>query len=314
MGGAMTDAFVAALAGVSAAVLVRESRRRIRAGRSEKLLNRLALANDKAPAEKVVLLHGLAARVSATRWGERVKAHAERSHPSVSFSDYIAFALVSSLAAGLGVAILTGRPSAALICAAVAPLAVDWIATRMHGSRSARVEKQLPTALNLQAGALRAGQSLVKSLRIVAEEVKPPLGEDLDRMVREIDLGRPVEDALEGLSARIGSRDLDLWITSMLVHRQTGGNLAGLIDALAGQVTERIHLRREIKAMTAQGRMSGLVVALAPLTFFSLLSVGSREQMEFLYSTPVGWALLATGLTMNGLGFLWIRATLRIRS
>lgn len=282
---------------------------------SSRLVQRLYSGSDTArPAARGPLLEGLAERIASTALGSRLRAHAVASHPSVRFSDYVALALASMLATALAMWILTTRMAAVIPAALVAPIAVDRIAARIHGTRSARIEKQLPDALGLQAGALRAGQSLLKSLRIVADETKPPLKDDLQQMLQEVDLGRPLDGALEELSARIASPDLDLWVTSMLIHRQTGGNLAGVTDTLAQRMSERLHLRREIKAMTAQGRLSGIVVALAPLTFFGLLSVGSREQMEFLYTTPSGLTLLAVGLTLNGLGFWWIRWALKVKA
>ncbi|HYN99143.1 MAG TPA: type II secretion system F family protein, partial [Actinomycetota bacterium] len=129
-----------------------------------------------------------------------------------------------------------------------------------------------------------------------------------------VGLGRPMEEALERLSARIPSRDVDMWVTAMLVHRQTGGNLAGVMETSAKRVSERLQLRSEIKAMTAQGRLSGLVVAVAPLAFFFLLSIGSKEQMDFLFSSAFGLTILIAGLVMNVVGMLWIRHALRIRT
>ena len=122
----------------------------------------------------------------------------------------------------------------------------------------------------------------------------------------------PVEEALEQFAARTSSRDMDLWVDAMLIHRQTGGSLARVVESLASRVTQRINLRSEIRALTAQGRMSGLVVSAAPLVFFLVLSIGSREQMEVLYTTPLGWVILIAGLTMNALGLLWIKLVLRI--
>lgn len=311
----MTDVFIAAATGVCVLVFAWAHANQRRARHSVQLMRRVMPACEQPPeAGRGPWLEGLARRIASTSPGARLHKHALASHPSVPFSDYVAYALVSALAVGLASWILTYRVLPTLLFSLGAPFGVDRIAARMHGTRSARIEKQLPDALGLQAGALRAGQSLGNSLRIVAGEVRPPLGEDLSHMLREVDLGRPVDRALEDLSARVGSADLDLWVTSMLVHRQTGGNLAALLDALARRVSQRIHLRQEIKAMTAQGRLSGIVVALAPLTFFALLSIGSREQMEFLYTTPLGWTLLAAGLTLNGLGFWWIRWALRVRT
>ena len=132
-------------------------------------------------------------------------------------------------------------------------------------------------------------------------------------MLAEVDFGRPLEESLERFSARVPSRDVDMWVTAMLVHRQTGGNLAGVMEASAQRVSQRLQLRSEIRAMTAQGRLSGLVVAVAPLVFFFLLSIGSREQMEFLFTSALGLTILVAGLTMNVVGMLWIRHALRIR-
>ncbi len=182
-------------------------------------------------------------------------------------------------------------------------------ATGQPGSRS-----QLSEALSLQANVLRAGQSLSRSLRILAEETKAPLSEELERMLSEVEFGRPMEASLERFAARIPSKDVDMWVTSMLVHRQTGGNLAGVMDSSAQRVSQRLQLRSEIKAMTAQGRLSGLVVAVAPLAFFFLLSIGSREQMEFLFTSALGLDILIVGLSMNVVGMLWIRHALRIRA
>lgn len=312
----MTDVLVSVATAVCLLVFAAAQAHFRRSRQSEQLLERLYLdpgVLESAPA-RGPMLEGLAERIASTSPGRKLRGHAVASHPSVLFSDYVAFALASALATALATWVLTARLLVVVPASLAAPVVVDRIAARIHGTRSVRIEAQLPDALGLQAGALRAGQSLLKSLRILGDEVNPPLKDDLQQMIREVDLGHPLDQALEELSGRIGSRDLDLWVTSMLVHRQTGGNLARVVDALAQQVGQRIHLRHEIKAMTAQGRLSGIVVALAPLTFFALLSVGSREQMEFLYTTSLGWTLLGVGLSLNGLGFWWIRWALRVRT
>jgi tight adherence protein B len=228
-------------------------------------------------------------------------------------SDVFAIALAALVGGGLFGMLMFASALGAIGSGLAAPFVVDRFFVRLHGNRASRIEKQLSEALSLQANVLRAGQSLSRSLRILAEETKAPLKEDLERMLGEVDLGRPLEQALERFAARIPSKDIDMWVTAMLVHRQTGGNLAGVMDGSAKRVAERLQLRSEIKAMTAQGRLSGLVVAIAPLLFFFLLSVGSREQMEFLFTSALGLTILIGGLTMNLVGMLWIRHALRIR-
>lgn len=309
------DVFVAILSGAALFGVLAARWSSYHARRSARLLQRLQV-QPAGPARRAPggpLLENWAAKVARTGWGARLHARAESNHPGVPFSDVMAIALASGLGGGLFGLFFFDGMLAATATALAAPWAADRFFRRLHGNRAARIEKQLSEALALQANVLRAGQSLSRSLRILAEETRAPMKEELDRTLAEVDLGRPMEESLERFSARIPSRDVDMWVTAMLVHRQTGGNLAGVMDLSAQRVSQRLQLRSEIKAMTAQGRLSGIVVAVAPLAFFFLLSMGSREQMEFLFSSALGLTILISGLLMNVAGMLWIRRALRVR-
>jgi tight adherence protein B len=258
-------------------------------------------------------LSSIAARVSATRFGRTLDGHAERRYPGFAFSDVIAWGLASMIGGGLlGFLVFGGGPLVIAMTLAGPPLA-DRIVVRLGGRRSAKLEQQLPDAFALQAAALRAGHSTTRSLELLAREVSPPLGDEVGAAVRELELGRSLEVALGRMADRAGSRDMQLWTTAMLVHRRTGGNLSAILDVLSSRVRERAQMRAEVRALTAQGRLSGLVVGLAPLGFFLLLSATSRAQMEFLYSSPVGLSVLAMGLALQAAGFVWIRRILRVK-
>lgn len=309
------EVFVSVLAGLSLVGILAARASISHSRKANRLLQRLNVQPDGAVrrAPGGPLLEGWAMKVAGTPRGAGLTRRAEVRHPGVPFSDVLAIALASVVGGGLFGTLMFESALGALGAAIAAPFAVDHFFVRLHGNRATRIEKQLSEALSLQANVLRAGQSLSRSLRILAEETKGPIKEELDRMLGEVDFGRPLEQALERFAARIPSKDIDMWVTAMLVHRQTGGNLAGVMDASAQRVSQRLQLRSEIKAMTAQGRLSGLVVAVAPLLFFFLLSVGSREQMEFLFTSALGLTILIAGLTMNVVGMLWIRHALRIR-
>ena len=311
----MNDLWISAASGISVAALMVGQRRWRSSQEAGKLVERLGPAAARKPfsGSRGPLLEGAATRAAGTFWGAKLAAYSAKAHPGELFSDVLAWGLAASLGGALAGTFFFERSLPTIILALAAPVAADRVLIRLRGSRAARIEKQLPSALALQASALRAGQSLARSLRIVEEGTKSPLRDELERMLNLIDLGMPVDEALEQFAARTSSRDLDLWVDAMLVHRQTGGNLANVIESLATRVSQRMNLRSEIRGLTAQGRLSGMVVAGAPVAFFLMLSIGSREQMEFLYTTPLGWVLLLTGLTMNALGLLWIRAVLRIR-
>jgi tight adherence protein B len=263
--------------------------------------------------ERRALLAGFAERVRATQIGARLAEYVVRVHPQLEFSDAIAIAGAAVLGGFLAATLLFGGGPLVFVFAALSPVVADRILVRAGGRRAARIETQLPDALALQASALRAGKSTVRSLKILADETPDPLGEEIRLTVRDIDLGGALDQTLERFVSRVVSRDVELWITAMLVHRVTGGNLATILDSLAERLRERAHIRAEIRALTAQGRLSGLVVAVAPLAFFVLLSATSREQMQILYTTPTGIVLLIAGLGLIGAGFAWIRWLLRIR-
>jgi tight adherence protein B len=311
----LTDSLAAGLAALTAWIALALPGRIRRRQEAVNSVDRLGSASLRGvePPEQRVLLEGLALRVARTRPGAWLRSYCASTHPGIPFSDFLAIGMAGAIGGALAGALLTGGGIMTLALALGTPFALERGFLRLHGRRSARMEQQLPEALALQAGTLRAGHSLVRSLRVLGAEAKPPLAEEIARTLAEIDLGRPIEDALRRLSERSASRDIDLWVTAMLVHRHTGGNLANIADSLAERVTQRLQLRGEIRALTAQGRLSGLVVALAPVVFLLLLSVGSREQMQMLYSTPIGWVILTSGLVMNGLGLMWIRWILRIR-
>ncbi len=310
----MTDVWIAAASAFSIVALVIGRRFWRSSQDAARVMERLGWGKAKKTVRsRDPILGGVADRVAGTYLGGRLAAYSAAAHPGELFSDVLTWALAAALAGGLAGWLLFGRGLPAILLCVAAPAVGDRVLIRLRGSRAARIEKQLSDALALQASALRAGQSLVRSLRIVGESVKPPLRDELERMSNHLDLGMPVDEALEQFAARTSSKDVDLWIDAMLVHRQTGGNLANVIESLAARVSQRLNLRSEIRALTAQGRLSGLVVAAAPLAFFVLLSVGSRDQMEVLYTTPMGLVILVTGLSLNALGLLWIRMALKIK-
>lgn len=265
----------------------------------------------KARARSEPILAGLAEAVARNRFGSRLAARAARLHPSRPFSDVLALWSSGAIAGAIAGWLLFGGPLPILLAIA-APLIVDRVMIRAGGRRTARMEQQLPQAFSLQSSALRAGNSLTATLRMMSQELPPPLGEELSITVRETELGTDLGDALVRMVSRTASRDVTLWVTAMTVHRRTGGSLPKILESLASRIRERTQMRAEVRALTAQGRLSGLVVAGAPVGFFLLLSATSRDQMSVLYSSPLGLSVLALGVAFQLLGFVWIRRILKL--
>jgi tight adherence protein B len=268
---------------------------------------RTSRQRDKQP-----LLTAVADAVARNRLGRKLAARAARLHPTRPLSDVLALWSSGVIGGGIAGSLLFGAGPLPILLAVVAPLIVDRVMIRAGGRRTARLEQQLPQAFALQSSALRAGNSLTATLRIMSQELPAPLGEELSLTVREAELGTDIGDALARMASRVASRDVTLWVTAMTVHRRTGGSLPKILESLGNRIRERTQMRAEVRALTAQGRLSGLVVAGAPVGFFLLLSATSRDQMSLLYSSPTGLAVLAVGIAFQLLGFFWIRRVLRI--
>jgi len=146
----------------------------------------------------------------------------------------------------------------------------------------------------------------------VAREMLPPISVEFARTVKETNLGIPMEDALVSMAKRVNSKDFDLVITSVLIQRQVGGNLAEILDNIARTIRERVRIRNEIKTLTAQGRISGVIVGLLPFGLALAIYLLNPEYISLLFVHPVGKMLLAGGFVGQLIGILLIRRIVAI--
>lgn len=178
--------------------------------------------------------------------------------------------------------------------------------------RKQAFHNQLGDALAMMANALRAGFSFMPTVDVVAKEMKPPIAVEFGKVVREIRLGATTEVALNNLSQRVGSDDLDLMITAVLIQRQVGGNLAQIFDSISATINARIKMKREIRTLTAQSRASGWIIGLLPIVLGLLLYVINPEYMEPLFKETLGQILIIAGLVSQFIGMLIIRKIINI--
>jgi tight adherence protein B len=180
------------------------------------------------------------------------------------------------------------------------------VGRRISGRLNA-FNKQLPDTISLLSNALRAGSSFLQSVELVSRESPPPMGPEMGRVVREVNLGLGMEEALANMVRRIKSDDLDLMVTAIGVQQQVGGNLAEVLDTIAFTIRERVRIKGEIRTLTAQGRYSGYIVAFLPVAIAVTLNFINPEFMRPLFTELIGQILLATGLIMMSIGFFAIR-------
>ena len=188
-----------------------------------------------------------------------------------------------------------------------------WL-RRRQSKRLKAFNSNLADTIMLIANSLRAGSSFLQSVEMVVREAHPPISTEFARVIREVNLGLPLDEALANLSRRVKSDDLDLMTTAIAIHHQVGGNLAEILDTIAYTIRERVRIKGEIRTLTAQQRMSGYVVGFLPVALVLLLSVIAPTFMApmlqkppELLGLPAGLFILGIGGIMMLIGFVLIR-------
>jgi tight adherence protein B len=211
------------------------------------------------------------------------------------------------MAAGLGLLLWLFRdPVSGVIGALIGYMLPRlWVSRRISGRLKA-FNKQLPDTIVLLSNSLRAGSSFLQSIELVSREGEPPMAEEMGRVVREVNLGLGMEESLANLVRRIKSEDLDLMVTAIGIQQQVGGNLAEILDTIAFTIRERVRIKAEIGTLTAQGRMSGYLVAFLPIAIAVALNFINPAFMAPLFTQLIGQILIGVGITMMAIGFFAI--------
>jgi tight adherence protein B len=220
-------------------------------------------------------------------------------------------ALTGAVGAGLGL-MLVGP--AGLLIGGGAGAAAPVLLVRRRRLQDEALEAQLADLAASVAVAIRSGLSIPQAIAFAADEAEPPLRDRLDRILAEQGVGAPLESALSGFADAVGSDDARLLVLILTTHARTGGNLAVALEEVADTLRHRVDARRELRALTAQGRVSGLILGTLPIGFFLVLAATSRQDLGPVYRSPAGVGMVGAGLVLEGLAYLWIRRILRIEA
>jgi tight adherence protein B len=257
-----------------------------------------------------VALETLAARPGLT---PRLAKALERAGVRLRSGEVLVIWLVGGVllvAFGWALAGLAGTALVAVL-AGVAPLAA------LQGAADHRAKifaSQLPHVLKLTASSLRAGFSLLQGLEAVTKQLQEPCASELQRVLTEARLGRPVPDALDAAALRIGNRDFSESVAAVRIQQEAGGNLAALFETLAETMLQRVQLRREIRTLTAEARLSAYVLGAMPILIAAFLFASSRQYILVLFHTAPGKIALLGALMLQLLGFIWMYRTAKIET
>jgi tight adherence protein B len=244
--------------------------------------------------------------------GGQLTALIDQSGVQVTPAVVVVLALIAAGGLGLAASIFIRVPLLSAAVALAGGLLPFLYLMQKRGSRRRRFEEQFPEALDLLSRALRAGHALQTALGMVAEELPDPVGPEFRKTFEQQNFGLPLNDALNDLAARTRLLDVRFFVTAVAIQRETGGNLAEILDNLAGVVRERFKLLRQVRVHTAHGRFTGYVLLALPAALGVALSFISPDHMNTLFTQPLGRTMLVGAAVMQTVGYFWIRQVIKI--
>ena len=234
----------------------------------------------------------------------------DQSGVNTTPSTVIVMSLGVGLAAALATSILVHVPFVPIVAFVAGAATPTCVLMFKRSRRMGQFEEQFPEALDLLSRALRAGHAFQTSMGMVADDLKDPVGPEFRKTFDQQNFGLPLRDSLFQLADRIPLMDVRFFTTAVLIQRDTGGNLAEILDNLAHVVRERFRIRREIRTKTAHGRFTGLVLLALPAGLGVILTMLNPDHMGLLFNHPTGHLLIGAAIVMQIIGFFWIRKIL----
>lgn len=278
-----------------------------------------ALANEgthRAPqVDQLAQFKGAAASVLQRNKSleERIAARLDSAGSGFNASEWLLLHAGIVVAAGLLGIIIGGGNLVAGFLFLLLGIVGPWL--YLGFQRSRRVKKfnsQLPDTLQLMSGSLSAGLSLAQSVDTIVREGSEPMAGEFKRVLVETRLGVPLEDAMEGITERFESKDFGWIVMAIKIQRQVGGNLAELLDTVAGTIREREYMRRQVDALAAEGKISAYVIGGLPPLFGVYLYLTQPGYLNPMFTTPLGWAMLGGGVVMLAVGAFWMSRLIKV--
>jgi tight adherence protein B len=287
-------------------------------GRQRRSMANLILGRGrkKATTETSWMPSGLAQAgerfAAASGFSSRLDVKLEQAGLPMKAGEFVALTAVCALAGGvLGAILLTNILFALMVAVVAGFIPYAWV-VRARSQRQKRMAEQLADVLSILASSLRAGHSFLQALDQVANEIKDPSASEFQRVVSEIRLGRSVDEAMVEMADRIGSDDMRWAMMAVNIQRQVGGNLAEVLDIVANTVRERAYIHRQVKVLSAEGRISIAILSLLPFGIFFYLVIVNPDYIGLLFSTNMGRLMLIIGGALMGMGIFIMTRIVKI--
>jgi tight adherence protein B len=225
----------------------------------------------------------------------------------------VVMSLASWVVVGVAVYLRTNTPLLSVMLGAIGAISPSLYISFKRSQRFDHFERGLPDALDLMVSALRAGHSFISAIESVAREMPKPLGEEFRKCFDEQNFGLEMRESLLNLAARVPIHDVHIIVTAILIQKESGGNLAEILEKVAHIIRQRFRLKKQVRVHTAQGRLTGLILTLLPLVLGVAMYLVNPEHMSILWESATGLKLIYTSVIMTVIGGLIIRKIVNIR-
>lgn len=254
-----------------------------------------------------VLTDSLNRALASRGVGSNLATQLARANLKFTVGEFLALTVI--LVIGLGAAaFILRRDFVITVVACLVGFFGPWVyVSLLRGRRLKAFNDQLGDTINLMVNGIRAGYSVMQAMEAVSEEMGPPISEEFGRVVREVQLGLTLEQALDNMLRRITSDDLDMMVTAIKVQREVGGNLAEVLDSISYTIRERVRIKGEIKALTSYGRGAGNLLSALPIVLSGVIYLISPDFMSQLFGDPCGWIMIGASVVGIVVGYLIIR-------
>ncbi len=312
-----TAAAITAFIAVTAlAYAIFSSRTGLRAAEHRIAVLKKAQAEDNALGDGVLKRGGSSLPLLRLIASEETALNLQRAGSSLRVSEFFLIRLLVTVLSALVMVLLFRGSAAGLVLGVIGGVAgfiapALWMTYR-RSRRLGAINKQLVEMMTLISNALRSGFAFTQAVELASKQLEAPIKDELDQMLRDSSLGARPEDALKGFADRTGSLDVEMMVTTILVQRTTGGNLSEILDNVAETIRERARLLGEIRALTAQQRLTGLVLGIYPVALGALFTLIAYDLMKVLWTTEAGIILLSIAIFLQGLGMFTINRILQL--
>ncbi len=264
---------------------------------------------DERPKD-TALLRGVDNMLAERRFGKKWRLQLSRADLRLTVAEFAALHVISM--AGFFMAgyflLFQGDMIFSIVMAFIGFFAPRIFVSRKISKRLIAFETQLPDTLGLWVNALRSGYSVLQAMEAISRDAPEPTKAEFKRVVQEIQLGIDMSDALAHMLDRVESDDLDLVVTAVNIQREVGGNLSEILEVIAGTIRERIKLKGEIRVLTSQGRITGLLISFLPIALALFLNMINPGYMGEMFTNRLcGWPMLGAGLALIGIGTAMIQ-------